>query len=176
MALIYCPECGREVSDTCERCIHCGYKLSSNDGGAAWAKGEVIADRTEARETRTLAVLDFILTGALMPSGIILFINWFIISDFQNAKDWVQLICVSVHMILWVICIGGIAGGIVCLVKCNRNGHIQDDCIVYYEKEDELLLVTLENRKIAIKSSQFIKLFYGLSTDCLLVLRYRDER
>lgn len=28
MALINCPECGKEVSDTAKKCIHCGYKLS----------------------------------------------------------------------------------------------------------------------------------------------------
>lgn len=27
MALINCPECGKEISDKCERCIHCGYPL-----------------------------------------------------------------------------------------------------------------------------------------------------
>ncbi len=27
MALIICPECKKEVSDTCDNCIHCGYKL-----------------------------------------------------------------------------------------------------------------------------------------------------
>lgn len=30
MALINCPECGKEISDTCESCIHCGYKLSND--------------------------------------------------------------------------------------------------------------------------------------------------
>lgn len=30
MALINCPECGKEISDTCESCIHCGYKLSNH--------------------------------------------------------------------------------------------------------------------------------------------------
>ena len=29
MALIKCPECGREISDKSERCIHCGYPLSN---------------------------------------------------------------------------------------------------------------------------------------------------
>lgn len=28
MALIHCPECGREVSDQAPACIHCGYPLS----------------------------------------------------------------------------------------------------------------------------------------------------
>ena len=27
MAIIKCPECGKEVSDTCDTCIHCGFKL-----------------------------------------------------------------------------------------------------------------------------------------------------
>lgn len=28
MALIKCPECGREISDKAKKCIHCGYKLN----------------------------------------------------------------------------------------------------------------------------------------------------
>ena len=27
MALIKCPECGKEISDQADRCIHCGYPL-----------------------------------------------------------------------------------------------------------------------------------------------------
>lgn len=29
MAIIKCPECGKEVSDTCSVCIHCGYRLKA---------------------------------------------------------------------------------------------------------------------------------------------------
>lgn len=28
MALINCPECGKEISDKSEMCIHCGYPLA----------------------------------------------------------------------------------------------------------------------------------------------------
>ena len=31
MALIKCPECGNDISDTCDFCIHCGFKLKKND-------------------------------------------------------------------------------------------------------------------------------------------------
>lgn len=27
MALLLCPECGEKISDSCEQCIHCGFKL-----------------------------------------------------------------------------------------------------------------------------------------------------
>lgn len=30
MALINCPECGKEISDTAKKCIHCGYALTKN--------------------------------------------------------------------------------------------------------------------------------------------------
>ena len=30
MALINCPECGKEISDKSDKCIHCGYPLKKN--------------------------------------------------------------------------------------------------------------------------------------------------
>lgn len=33
MALIKCPECGKEISDTCDHCIHCGYRLKKKRFG-----------------------------------------------------------------------------------------------------------------------------------------------
>ena len=35
MALINCPECGKEVSDLEEVCIHCGYPLKSNSNNSS---------------------------------------------------------------------------------------------------------------------------------------------
>lgn len=29
MAIIKCPECGKEISDTCSNCIHCGFSLQT---------------------------------------------------------------------------------------------------------------------------------------------------
>lgn len=29
MALIKCPECGKEISDSVEKCIHCGYEVKT---------------------------------------------------------------------------------------------------------------------------------------------------
>ena len=37
MALIHCPECGREVSDQAAACIHCGYPLRAADLPARYA-------------------------------------------------------------------------------------------------------------------------------------------
>lgn len=31
MALIKCPECGKEISDKAKHCIHCGYPLNMQE-------------------------------------------------------------------------------------------------------------------------------------------------
>ena len=31
MALIKCPECGKEISDKASACIHCGFPLNNID-------------------------------------------------------------------------------------------------------------------------------------------------
>lgn len=35
MALIKCPECGKDISNTIENCIHCGYKLKKESSPSA---------------------------------------------------------------------------------------------------------------------------------------------
>ena len=36
MALIKCPECGKEVSDKVSACIHCGYPLTSSNSSPSF--------------------------------------------------------------------------------------------------------------------------------------------
>lgn len=36
MALINCPECGKEISDSTKICPHCGYKLKNKSDGKKW--------------------------------------------------------------------------------------------------------------------------------------------
>ena len=36
MALIMCPECGGKVSDTCEQCPHCGFRIKKQFGKAVF--------------------------------------------------------------------------------------------------------------------------------------------
>ena len=51
MALIKCPECGREISDKSEQCIHCGYKLEQTDSDQGITPPDNGAIPTEKNET-----------------------------------------------------------------------------------------------------------------------------
>lgn len=42
MSLVTCPECGKEVSETSKKCIHCGYKFKKN-GGSGKKKAIIIS-------------------------------------------------------------------------------------------------------------------------------------
>jgi hypothetical protein len=42
MALIKCPECNREISDTAKRCPHCAYKIKSNLWQKVWGTRLVV--------------------------------------------------------------------------------------------------------------------------------------
>ena len=44
MALIKCPECGRDVSDKSNACIHCGFPLSSPKKGELIVRGKRTID------------------------------------------------------------------------------------------------------------------------------------
>lgn len=55
MAIINCPECGKEISDTTEVCIHCGYRLKKEQPAPVQRK-------SKKKMIITLAVLGGILT------------------------------------------------------------------------------------------------------------------
>lgn len=40
MALIKCPECGKEISDKSEKCIHCGYPLMVTSATQEYINGK----------------------------------------------------------------------------------------------------------------------------------------
>ena len=72
MALIKCPECGKEVSDTCERCIHCGYVFNPskrnmiNDTMSNRAEKIAIRNNREKNLSGLIISLIFTLGGGIV--------------------------------------------------------------------------------------------------------------
>jgi|GEM_PF-2280951 len=63
MSLIECPECRKEVSDTVDNCIHCGFTITKKVVQKQ-VKTEVEAPKGEGAETTMNQIVDFIF-GAL---------------------------------------------------------------------------------------------------------------
>ena len=52
MALIKCPECGRDISDKANACVHCGYPLSkAADNAEKKESNKELTQTVESQET-----------------------------------------------------------------------------------------------------------------------------
>ena len=71
MAIIKCPECGKEISDTVDTCIHCGYKIKNNK-------------EDDDNKNKKFNPLIFVIALVLIIIGISLF---FIINSKNNGTE-----------------------------------------------------------------------------------------
>ena len=89
MALIKCPECGKEVSDTCETCIHCGYRLKNVAKIEPQADDFVIGKRSGVNNDQTTAIV-LIIVGVVLLWGIVgiilLIIGLYMLSQNKQIK------------------------------------------------------------------------------------------
>lgn len=82
MSLIICPECHKEVSDSCDTCIHCGFDLKKHKIEELTANLEELI----TFKSRSIAppIVEAVLCDAIVSSFIIIFyfINWTIMYFF----------------------------------------------------------------------------------------------
>ena len=73
MALITCPECQRELSDTLDACPHCGFKLASPDVGVSIAdvsEGTVKPKRGSKKLIIAISVIVLIVVATVFIAGL----------------------------------------------------------------------------------------------------------
>lgn len=121
MALIKCPECGKDVSDTCVQCIHCGFKLKKESNDYLSKREEytprvIIEQKNTDKKVMSLgeAKLCMILGPIVFVGGI-----WFLIvllNSSQEKDGW--------HLFWMALFIFMIVFGIICTVKgCNAYSY-----------------------------------------------------
>ena len=80
MALINCPECNQPVSDTCDRCIHCGYTLSRINSANN-------AKPVRKPRNKQGIIKKLLLSSALILSVVIVVILIGILTNRKNDQD-----------------------------------------------------------------------------------------
>ena len=115
MALIKCPECGKDISDTCDQCIHCGFKLkkdfnqnkttlledSHRNNNANYLTNDYEKKRNKPTAGEYAAVIFISTVG-----GILLFLGICFMGD--NIGTGVGLLTVGIFFAILGIVIGGI--------------------------------------------------------------------
>ncbi len=165
MALVKCPECGKEISSTCDYCVHCGYRLRS-----APKKIQAIAYRTSTPGWLTFfCVLCFIFGFLFFGLGILMMAYW--------ASDSSFLFFPIAGALLFVLALVLFLAPIIDFVRMGQNRDLQGQpCVAYDEASGKLILAALNGKKIAISPSQYLDISCGFFTDFFLILFYLDER
>ena len=172
MALITCPECGGNVSDTCDVCIHCGYRLKGTKPIKADAplegesEADVIAARAPSGGTSWIGVLDIVLGLGFVG----LFGIW-ISNGIGGALWWAKLIVFATLFFGLAVVTAGIIG----LVQIGRAGRLVDDCVVYHKEKELVEMTQLGGSKVRIAPKDIIDAKAGFSTDFMLVVIYADR-
>lgn len=104
MALIKCAECGNEISDSAERCPHCGCKTKL---------GETLGETAAKRKS---LVANVIITLIFAVIGAIMFFT--ALSDLQNISSyyWRSGRWVEEPEAVWAVC--KVIGGPIILICC----------------------------------------------------------
>jgi hypothetical protein len=88
MALIQCPECGKDVSDTCKTCIHCGFTLTPPKVAAPVPEDPVISKKNGFKNNVFSFIkkhkIPAIITIAVLVIAVISLVLFFTITNHGN--------------------------------------------------------------------------------------------
>ena len=91
MALIKCPECGREISDTAKNCIHCGYVLKE-ENNVLQPQTVVIAPEKGKTKKSSLNIGVTIILVVVAYSLVTYLFGWLVTGGtILSVSNWPQL-------------------------------------------------------------------------------------
>ena len=84
MALIHCPECGKEISDTAKRCIHCGASIKkAKQPFLLWLNNNILSN---SKRKKRYAILHYICLGLALCFIVLLILTFATPKIFQPGK------------------------------------------------------------------------------------------
>lgn len=87
MALIKCPECGREVSDQADICVNCGYKIAGTENLHKMAQEKENQMNQERNEKNKVIMASVI---AVIVIAIFIWFIWYQSTATERARQRLQ--------------------------------------------------------------------------------------
>lgn len=166
MALIKCPECGKEISDKAESCIYCGYPLKEK------VTIQSVQVRKEPIESHVLAyrcgpgsVTAIYFVGLIL--GLMIIIAYLVLGIIFGGIIWLSL------SFLAILAVFLIALSVYGLIKVGANASNRRNCIEYDAQNRKFVLCTLWGKEIIIDPSDYVELKDNFLTDNMLMFTYR---
>ena len=154
MALIVCPECGKEISDSAESCPFCGKPLKSTRAKLL-SEDAVIAGR---RQLSLFAPIFWF----------IIFIVLFVISlIFVPDSPVIRII----DYILTFGLLGPILAFLLAIISRARNNSIDKPVIIYRSASDSFEVLHLNNKLVTIKRTAVTR----IENDVATIIYWKDS-
>lgn len=148
MALIRCPECGKEISDRSQQCIHCVYPLSDIDKPneiLSNVKKILIQYKTEPKESKNLKNTLFLCRNAINELDILNPEESALINFYSNLSKFIVDYVCEIREQLSI----SASYAIFCLIDYNKINHETQEYItnVIYKQITEVKRYT-DGKKI----------------------------
>ena len=161
MAMIKCPECGKEVSDKSLLCIHCGCPIKKDDqDNKKSLESHVIAYRSSPGSVVTIYIVGLILSLIIIIAYVILGIAF-------GEPVWLGMVFFAlIAVFLLVMCTFGV-------IRVGANAANKSHCIRYDATNCKFVLCTVWGKEIIIDPSDYVELKDNFFTDNMLIFTYR---
>ena len=156
MALIKCPECGKEISDASPACIHCGYPLQKKSEEVK-VESRVIGHRGNEN------LLWFWILAVVFGAGSV-------------AIGIIEILDILVLGIFSIVC-----GGLLIIIPIPQfimigvNNGNKKDCIFFNAETKQFEVYTLTGKPFKINTKDVIKIQASFSTDFRVILTYKTD-
>lgn len=162
MALIKCPECGKEVSSEANACIHCGFPLKKENKENNEINGQyVIGYRGGPGGLLALYIVSFVfglllIIGAIVLSCIFSYSPVIVMSVFEGI----------IGAVLFTI-------SLIKFIGIGINASNKNPCIAYDGNIRKIILYPTMGKEIVINPEDYLELRDNFFTDNILKFTYR---
>ena len=137
MALIRCPECGREISSRAKACIHCGFPL---DDVIKPEEEKLVVEPVLTRQKASIvaAILTFLFCELIFTIGLVICVVLMNIdNEFLKSLMGLLILLMALFGVAQLIAIGGLISAIV--DRAKNNNRIKRN-LIDYDNEKKVLI------------------------------------
>ena len=152
MALIRCPECGREISSRAKACPHCGFPM---DDVIKPNEEEVIIETILERKKSSIvaSIFLFLFLEVVFTAGFVfcVLVNVYSQETFQSLSG----LFIVLMLLFGASSLIAIAGLVVTIIDRAKNNNRLDKDLIKYDKEQKILIFySFKDVELKIDSSK----------------------
>ena len=134
MALIKCPECGKEISDQAPACIHCGFPLNKMEPKSVDSSLNVVLKRSKGVISESIIIFFFTFVAFGVLTGLFAFQI-----PYQSDSQTIFVLALGMALITALFLVS-IAGLVLSMTDRTKNNNRLEINLIEYDDENNVLV------------------------------------